>query len=85
MSLVQPPRRGIVALDGHHVDVEGMLDGYVTPGLEAEQTADNGALLTAEGVSGYVVGNCKQDKGVEDDLEFGAGLSRDESIGSWVG
>lgn len=63
-----------------HIAVKGVLDGDVAAVLLAEETADNGSLLAAEGVAGDVVGDGEDDEGVEDDLELGAALCGDESL-----
>ncbi|PNY28732.1 Vacuolar protein sorting-associated protein vps17 [Tolypocladium capitatum] len=64
------------------VALEGMLYGDFASVLLAQQSANNGALLLPQSVSRDVVGYGEEHEGVEDRLELGALLARDEGVGA---
>lgn len=64
---------------GDDVAVKGVLHGDLAAVVLAEQTADDGAGLLAQGVAGDVVGDAEEDERVEDGLELGR-LRRDERV-----
>lgn len=58
-----------------------MLDGDVPAVLLSQKSAHYWAFLLPEGVSRNVVGDGEEDEGVQDCLELGALLARDERVG----
>jgi hypothetical protein len=63
-----------------HVAIKCMLYRDLASILLAQKTAHYRALLLAESVAGDVVGDGEEDERVQDDLDLGALLARDERI-----